>query len=51
LPARIRAAYRREIRLYHPDRVAHLGPELLALAERKASEINLAYDYLLRQRR
>jgi len=50
-PARIRAAYRREIRLYHPDRVAHLGPELLALAERKAAEINLAYDYLLRQRR
>ena len=50
-PSRIRAAYRREIRLYHPDRVANLGPELLALAERKAAEINMAYDYLLRQRR
>jgi len=45
----IRAAYRREIARYHPDRVAHLGPELVTLAERKAAEINLAYDYLVRR--
>lgn len=47
----IRAAYRREMARYHPDRVAHLGPELVALAERKAAEINQAYDYLVRRRR
>lgn len=44
----IKAAYRRLMQQYHPDRVAHLGKELRELAERKAKEINEAYDALLR---
>jgi DnaJ-domain-containing protein 1 len=36
-------AYRRLIREYHPDRVANLGQEFRELAERRASEINVAY--------
>jgi hypothetical protein len=33
---------------YHPDRVAHLGPELRALAARKMVEINAAHQELVR---
>lgn len=36
-------AYRRLIREYHPDRVATMGQEFRDLAERRASEINVAY--------
>jgi DnaJ-domain-containing protein 1 len=45
----IRAAYRREMSNYHPDKVAHLGSELQQLAERKAQAINRAYTELLRE--
>jgi len=45
--ADIKAAYRRLIQQYHPDKVAHLGKELRNLAERKAKEINEAYEALL----
>jgi DnaJ-class molecular chaperone len=31
---------------YHPDKVAHLGADIRALAERKAKEINEAYQTL-----
>ena len=44
----IKAAYRLRMKEYHPDKVAHLGPELRALAERKAKEINEAYETLHR---
>jgi DnaJ like chaperone protein len=44
----IRAAYRREMSNYHPDKVAHLGSELQQLAQRKAQAINRAYTELLR---
>lgn len=37
-------AYRRLISQYHPDRVAGAASDLRAQAERKASEINTAYD-------
>jgi DnaJ-domain-containing protein 1 len=30
---------------YHPDKVASLGPELRALAEKKSKEINAAYEF------
>ena len=43
----IRAAYRRRISQYHPDKVASLGPELQALAERKSKEIARAYQQAL----
>ena len=36
-------AYRRLIRECHPDRVANLGQEFRDLAERRSSEINVAY--------
>ena len=48
--ADIRAAYRREIGLHHPDKVAALGPELQALAERKSQQINQAYQQALVER-
>lgn len=44
------AAYKRRISQYHPDKVQHLGPELVALAEQHAREINAAYDTALRLR-
>ena len=40
----IRAAYRKLMQEYHPDRVANLGKELRDLAERKAKKINEAYE-------
>ncbi len=43
----IRAAYRREIAQYHPDKVAQLGPELRELATEKSKQINEAYRILL----
>ena len=39
----IRAAYRQLMSQYHPDKVATLGAELRALAERKSAQINAAY--------
>jgi DnaJ domain/Protein of unknown function (DUF1232) len=41
-------AYRRQVKLYHPDRVADLGEELQALAHRKALELRRAYEELSR---
>ncbi|MEO8808293.1 MAG: J domain-containing protein [Burkholderiaceae bacterium] len=49
-PDDIRAAYRELISQYHPDKVASLGAELRALAEKKSSEINAAYREALRGR-
>jgi len=44
----IRRAYRERMKEYHPDRVAGLGTELRELAERKAKEINIAFEELKR---
>jgi hypothetical protein len=41
----IRKAYRKAMTEYHPDKVASLGPELRALAEKKSKEINAAYNF------
>lgn len=43
----IQAAYRKIVQQYHPDKVAHLGPALQALAKEKFVEIQAAYDYLM----
>ena len=43
----IKAAYRREIARYHPDKVAQLGPELQELANAKSKQINEAYRVLV----
>ena len=42
--AEIDTAYRRLISQYHPDKVAGAAPELQAAAQKKAAEINAAYD-------
>ena len=38
------SAYRARMSEYHPDKVASLGPDIRALAEQKAREINVAYE-------
>jgi hypothetical protein len=42
-PEQIASAYRARMSEYHPDKVANLGPDIRALAEQKAKEINAAY--------
>ncbi len=44
-------AYRRLISQYHPDRLAGAAEELREQAERKAREINIAYDRIKARRR
>lgn len=41
----IKPSYRKIIAQYHPDRVAAMGNEIQEVAEKKAKEINRAYDY------
>ena len=41
----VTAAYREKIQQYHPDKVAKMGPEIRALAELKATQINEAYRH------
>ena len=50
-PEQVRAAFRREISKYHPDRVEGLGVELQELADRKAKEVNRAYALAKQERR
>lgn len=45
-PAEIKKAYRGLAATYHPDRVAHLGPELVELTSEKLKQINAANDFL-----
>jgi DnaJ-domain-containing protein 1 len=45
----IRTAYKSQMSKYHPDKVASLGEELKAVAERKAKEITEAYRDALAQ--
>lgn len=47
----IRDAYRSQMKLYHPDRVHHLGPELQALAEAMTKDLQRAYEMLTADRR
>jgi preprotein translocase subunit Sec63 len=39
-------AYREQLKLYHPDRVADLGPELQQVAHQKTVELQRAYAEL-----
>ena len=47
--AEVRRAHQRMVQQYHPDQVAHLGPELQELAERRTKEINAAYSAIKRR--
>lgn len=49
-PEAIRQAYRTQMARYHPDKVASLGEEFRVIAERKAKEINAAYDAACREK-
>jgi len=42
----IQAAYREQMKKYHPDKVSHLGNEFQILAEKKTKLINRAYEIL-----
>jgi len=46
----IKKKYKQMVMQYHPDRVAHLGPELKDLAAKKTTEINGAYAAIRRMR-
>lgn len=47
----IESAYRRQIAQYHPDKVAGAAKEIRELADKRASEINSAYDQIQKIRR
>lgn len=42
-PDEVRRAYQQQVRLYHPDKVATVAPELQRLAEQRTKELNAAY--------
>lgn len=42
----IKKAFRREIARYHPDKVAHLGPEFQEIAATRSAELTAAYKTL-----
>jgi hypothetical protein len=43
------SAYRNMAKIYHPDKLAHLAPEFIELAEERMKEINAAYEQLKRR--
>ena len=47
----IKDAYRRQVALYHPDRVASMGIDLRSVAEARTKEINAAYTMASRLNR
>ena len=44
-----KSAYRPLLAQYHPDKVALMGDEIREVAERKAKEINEAYEHFRRK--
>lgn len=48
-PDEIKAAYRRAVAKYHPDKVTHLGKEFQELAHRKLVAIQRAYETLMKK--
>jgi hypothetical protein len=48
-PDEIKAAYRRAVAKYHPDKVTHLGKEFQELAHKKLVAIQRAYETLRRR--
>ena len=46
----IKKAYRQLAVQYHPDKVSHLGPELIAFSEKKFKSLNEAYTTIRKER-
>lgn len=46
----VQEAYRTQISQYHPDKVARLGDEIKAVAEKKSKEINSAYETAMQEK-
>lgn len=46
----IKRTYRQLASQYHPDKVSHLGPELIAFSEKKFKSINDAYTTIRKER-
>jgi hypothetical protein len=49
-PEEITRCYRQALRMYHPDRLVGLAPELVALAEKRTKELNAAFSQAKRLR-
>ena len=47
--AEIHSAYKKKARVYHPDRVASMAPEVREMAELRMKEINAAYGEIKRR--
>ena len=47
----IKKAWHAQALKFHPDKMAHLGPEFVALAEQKTKAINAAYSYFAERRK
>ena len=45
-PQELTRAYRQKARQYHPDVVAHRGPEFARKAEERFKELSMAYQFL-----
>lgn len=43
---KIKQAWKKELDKYHPDKVSHLGEDLIKLAEEKSKSINEAYSLI-----
>ncbi|MDR7152630.1 DnaJ-domain-containing protein 1 [Hydrogenophaga palleronii] len=43
-PEELMQAYERKLQLYHPDKMAGLGPAFMAIAEARTKEIHEAYQ-------
>jgi DnaJ like chaperone protein len=46
----IKAAYKQMATQYHPDKVSHLGKELIDFAGKKFIEINKAYENIKKEK-
>ena len=46
----VKKAYRNQLKLNHPDKVAHLSPALQAFAQQQTLLVNQAYEAILSQR-
>ena len=49
VPEDAKSSYRSLIAQYHPDKVSLMGDEIREVAERKAKEINEAYEFFRRK--